>query len=640
MSSTPKRSRTLPAISRASATSSAVVPPPRFVSASVCLAEIAIPCGSPWPRWKPARSMSHAADVFTRPSASGNAGGAAPSPRRSATRRSSAANDSASRIGFVKKDPALTESGSAGSITMPFPRRSASTAERTSPSGARSPSSTPSARASSAYRIGAERPERSSANVTARTTQRPGTRLNTLERYVNPQAAASSSSTAPVERSSARTDTIVSATSWPYAPTFWIGVAPTEPGMPDRYSTPARSSATQRATSGSHGSPACTSSRTRPSGMSAVPMPRVAIRRTVPGKPASATTTLLPPASTRRGSPASSARRTTSTTASSSVASRSRPAGPPRRRVVRSARSVEPSWRRGYDAARQGPGAPGRTLHWMRRPPVPPPRLRRPPLRALAGFLCVIGVLAGAWLWLRDSRRVAVGRVPVPGVSAPAAPRVREALESAARDMTTLHVRNGELRTAVDPYPGVLGVRTDADFPHGLRIVVHERNPVGTVVAGEQRVPVAADGTLMRTATSAGLPEIAAKALPGGAHASDPQVKRAIAVLAAAPPALRARVRRVYVAERGWTLPLRDGPTLYFGGSERLAAKWVAAATVLADPSSAGAAYLDLRLPERPAAGGLEAPPAEAQQAAPPAAGTGTTAPEATTTAPTTVTGP
>ena len=64
-SATPKAACTPPAISRARATSSAVVPAPRLVSASVCLAEIAMPSGLPWPRWKPARSMSHAADVLT-----------------------------------------------------------------------------------------------------------------------------------------------------------------------------------------------------------------------------------------------------------------------------------------------------------------------------------------------------------------------------------------------------------------------------------------------------------------------------------------------------------------------------------------------------------------------------------------------
>jgi cell division protein FtsQ len=275
----------------------------------------------------------------------------------------------------------------------------------------------------------------------------------------------------------------------------------------------------------------------------------------------------------------------------------------------------------------------------MRRPPAPP-RLRRPPLRALVAFACVLGVIVALWAWLRDSRLVAVERVTVTGVSGPDAGQVRDALESAARDMTTLHVRRSELRTAVDPFPAVLDVSTDADFPHGLRIAVHERNPVGAVVAGEQRVPVAADGTLMRTTPGSGLPEIAAKALPGGSHAADPHVRRAIEVLAAAPPALRGRVRRVYVGERGWTLPLRDGPTLYFGGFERLAAKWAAAATVLADRSSAGATYLDLRLPERPAAGGLEDPAATQAPSVTGSTPGATATPGTITTAPPTTTAP
>ncbi|HEX2104744.1 MAG TPA: cell division protein FtsQ/DivIB [Solirubrobacteraceae bacterium] len=238
-----------------------------------------------------------------------------------------------------------------------------------------------------------------------------------------------------------------------------------------------------------------------------------------------------------------------------------------------------------------------------------PPRPRRPPLRAVAAFACVLGLLAVGWLWLRDSRLVAVERVTVTGVSGPDAARVRAALEAVAMDMTTLHVRHRELRTAVEPFPTVLDVRTSSDFPHGLRIEVRERNPVAAVVAGDQRVPVAADGTVMRSTRGDGLPQITAKAAPGGARARDPGVRRALEALRAAPAALRARVRRVYMGPNGLTLPLRAGPTLYLGGSERLRAKWVAAAVVLADPTSAGATYVDLRVPERPAAGGLEQPP-------------------------------
>ena len=58
--------------------------------------------------------------------------------------------------------------------------------------------------------------------------------------------------------------------------------------------------------------------------------------------------------------------------------------------------------------------------------------------------------------------------------------------------------------------------------------------------------------------------------------------------------------------KQGLAATLESGPKLYFGGGSRLAAKWGAAAQVLADRTSKGASYLDLRVPERPVAGGLQ----------------------------------
>jgi cell division protein FtsQ len=236
------------------------------------------------------------------------------------------------------------------------------------------------------------------------------------------------------------------------------------------------------------------------------------------------------------------------------------------------------------------------------------PSPRRPSARAGAACAGVLALLGGGWLWLRDSDLVAVDQVSVTGLSGTEAPRVRAALEGAARDMTTLHVRSGQLQTAVEPFPAVRAVDAHPDFPHGLRIVVHEHVAVAALAAGADRVPVAADGTLLRGSSTGGLPVVAVAAPPPGDTLGDRRTRRAVALLAAAPPELRAKVRRVYAGPRGLTAPLAGGPVLYFGGADRLRAKWAAAARVLADRSSAGATYVDLRLPERPAAGGLEDP--------------------------------
>ena len=48
-----------------------------------------------------------------------------------------------------------------------------------------------------------------------------------------------------------------------------------------------------------------------------------------------------------------------------------------------------------------------------------------------------------------------------------------------------------------------------------------------------------------------------------------------------------------------------NGPRLILGAGDRARAKWVAAARVLGDAGSQGATYVDVRLPEQPAAGGF-----------------------------------
>jgi hypothetical protein len=56
-------------------------------------------------------------------------------------------------------------------------------------------------------------------------------------------------------------------------------------------------------------------------------------------------------------------------------------------------------------------------------------------------------------------------------------------------------------------------------------------------------------------------------------------------------------------AAHGLTAQLRGGPAIYFGDGTEARAKWRAALEVLADPGSAGATYIDVTDPRRPAAG-------------------------------------
>jgi hypothetical protein len=112
-----------------------------------------------------------------------------------------------------------------------------------------------------------------------------------------------------------------------------------------------------------------------------------------------------------------------------------------------------------------------------------------------------------------------------------------------------------------------------------------------------------------------------------------------VRVAGAAPSALLGRLERVrHERGRGIVARLRRGPAVIFGGDARLGQKWRAAARVLADPASRGASYVDVRLPERPVAGGLKqqigVTAAAAGPAATGAAGTGPQSAPATPTAP------
>ncbi|HEX5851800.1 MAG TPA: hypothetical protein VFY36_01790 [Solirubrobacteraceae bacterium] len=224
---------------------------------------------------------------------------------------------------------------------------------------------------------------------------------------------------------------------------------------------------------------------------------------------------------------------------------------------------------------------------------------------ALLAALAAVPLLVGGWMWLRQSPLVAVHDVRISGVHGQQAKAIEAALTDAARRMSTLDVHAGALREATSRFVVVRDVRATPVFPHGLRIHVVEQLPVAALVVAGARTAVAADGVILGPALLSGsLPTVAGfhEGL-AGERVDGPNVLAAVAVIGAAAMPLRRAVARAYTGPDGLTVEFRGGLLAYFGDATRPHAKWLSLARVLADPSSEGASYVDVRLPARPAAG-------------------------------------
>ena len=312
---------------------------------------------------------------------------------------------------------------------------------------------------------------------------------------------------------------------------------------------------------------------------------------TVPGKPSSATTTLLPPASTSSGSPAASASRTASTTLVLGRAPR-RAARPGRRGAASSARAAGSGasglhGARGYAAAggRQGPGARrGRTPRTGCAAPSLPSRPlarrggpRRPRSRASLAPAGAVGLAAGFATRSLVARQAGHGhrrRRPRGRRDPRGADRRRARHDDAARARRTSCARRSSRS------PSCAACATERGLPAPLRIAVNACEPVAAVVAGGRAVAVAGDGTLLR-GTPPGRPARSSRASVRAGRrrgSASPSVRRAIALLAAAPAPLRARVAASTSGPRPGARRAQTGRSSTSAAPSGCAAKWVAAA--------------------------------------------------------------
>ena len=234
--------------------------------------------------------------------------------------------------------------------------------------------------------------------------------------------------------------------------------------------------------------------------------------------------------------------------------------------------------------------------------------------RGLILLVVLLAAAGGYMFWFRDSSLVAINDVEVVGATSGEGPAVVEELTRASEGMSTLNVDRDRLEQVATSFVTIAAVDIDPNFPHGLRLELTERPPAILVASGEKAedaVPVAADGTVL-----AGVPVPEDNNLPlldlGGSLAGGDLEGEALEkalVAGAAPEPLRALIGNVEEdKDFGIVATLEGGMPVRFGTPDGLAAKWAAAAAVLADPKLDYASYVDVRVPGRPVAGDAATP--------------------------------
>jgi cell division protein FtsQ len=225
--------------------------------------------------------------------------------------------------------------------------------------------------------------------------------------------------------------------------------------------------------------------------------------------------------------------------------------------------------------------------------------------RLILAAVALVALWATYMLWFRNLPLFSIDEVTVTGATTNA-PAIKQAVEQVAGDMTTLHIKDDELRDVVAHFPTVASVGATTSFPHTLHVTVTERLPVAFIKVGPHRTAVSADGYLLLGASfdPKDLPRIEGVNTHGVRLDGDAAAQAAI--LGATPRPLRDRVTSSSWDDQqgGVVVSLDGGPDLRFGDGSRARDKWTAAVAVLSSSEHGSPSYLDVSVPDRPVSGG------------------------------------
>ena len=259
----------------------------------------------------------------------------------------------------------------------------------------------------------------------------------------------------------------------------------------------------------------------------------------------------------------------------------------------------------------------------------PPRRRRRPPgptagerASAIAGNRVVRGVaywgtvtLAALLLilWIVSGPVTGIGTVTVEGYTGPQKAAVQETAELVAATGSMVRVPVGDMRRALERFPGVVDVRVERDWPRSITVDVTMGEPVAILaVESGGRYLLSPSGQIMgKAGTTVGLPVISVASAPPGGVLSAPGDRAALLFVGWLQPEVAGRLRNLRLQDGRLFADLANGLELRIGPPTKLAQKAQALAAVLAqaDPKALGdAAYLDISNPSRPMLGAKVVP--------------------------------
>ncbi|MGA7397411.1 MAG: cell division protein FtsQ/DivIB [Solirubrobacterales bacterium] len=236
---------------------------------------------------------------------------------------------------------------------------------------------------------------------------------------------------------------------------------------------------------------------------------------------------------------------------------------------------------------------------------------RRRRIVILVAFLMVAGVavFAGYQYWLRDSPLVEIRNLTIEGVSSHTEEggQITDAIDLAASEMTTLHLKPEVLDEELSRFPRVQSATIDGSFPGSATVTVALRSDGSVFDTGADELLIATDGTVLGTAGAGTetLPRIEAGDPPAGSMVEGRTLTQAL-VLGAVPSELRSFTETSDFGEDGVEVTMSNGMVLLFGDASNSDQKWKAAASVIADPEVPATSYVDLSVPRRPAVRSLD----------------------------------